>query len=292
MNRAFPRLTALNALSALTAPTLLVGTLALIVGATGCVKSSTYNGVKAKLATCEEDKSALSSKLDKEKKGRAADVAKLTTRAEAAESAKSQLETDLTAVVKDKARLEGTAAELKSALADARARKQQAEKRVAEYRELLAKFKELIDAGKLKVKIVDGRMVLALPTDVLFGSGSAKLSDAGKQAVGEIAQVLATIPGRRFQIEGHTDNVPIKTRKYPSNWELAAARALNVSEGMREAGMPGSALSAASFGEFRPSGKNDTPAGREANRRIEIVLVPDLSSLPGFEELKSAVGDS
>ena len=264
----------------------------LVGGATACVKSSTYEGVKSKLATCEDEKATLAKNLKDEKRERAAEVAKLTDRAESAETAKGDLELELTQVVKDRTRLEGTAAELTKALADARARKAQAEKRVAEFRNLLAKFKSLIDAGKLKVKIRDGRMVLALPTDVLFSSGKAKLSDEGKQAIADVAQVLATIPGRRFQIEGHTDNIPIKTRKYPSNWELAAARALGVSAAMREAGMPGTGLSAASYGEFRPAGKNETPEGREANRRIEIVLVPDLSSLPGFEELKTAVGDS
>jgi chemotaxis protein MotB len=69
---------------------------------------------------------------------------------------------------------------------------------------LLGKFKKLIDAGKLKVKIVDGRMVVELATDVLFDSGSAKLSDAGKAAIVEVSQVLATIGERSFQVEGHT----------------------------------------------------------------------------------------
>ncbi len=266
--------------------------LTITMASVGCVKSSTHRGVKSKLETCEAERSSLKNDLATEKRDRAAAVAALTDRARTAEKATSDLEDELTAVVKDKARLEGTAAELKKALAEARDRKSQAEKRVAEYRNLLAKFKALIDAGKLKVKIVDGRMVLALPTDVLFSSGKAELSAEGQQAIADVATVLATIRGRRFQIEGHTDNVPIKTRRYPSNWELAAARALNVSAAMRGAGMPGTALSAASFGEFRPTGKNATPAGREANRRIEIVLVPDLSALPGFEELKTAVGES
>ena len=138
-------------------------------------------------------------------------------------------------------------------------------------------------------KIADGRMVLALPTDVLFASGKAKLSDAGKAAVTEVTAVLVTLHKRRFQVEGHTDNVPIKTPRYPSNWELSAARALGVVKTMLEANMTGALVSAAGFGEFRPVATNDTPEGRGANRRIEIVLVPDLSSLPGFSELKKAM---
>lgn len=202
---------------------------------------------------------------------------------------KQVVEGELASVVKDRARLQSSAEELKQALTDLNKRKAEAEKRVSQYRDLLARFKSLIDAGKLKVKITDGRMVLALPTDVLFESGKADLSAEGKIAIAEVAQILGSIPDRKFQIEGHTDNVPISTSRYPSNWELAAARALVVLKTMRDAGMRGEGLSAASFGEFRPVSSNDTEEGRRANRRIEIVIVPDLSSLPGFDELNRAV---
>lgn len=279
---------------------LLTAVVSLAAGA--CVTKGKYKGVKNQLAACETERDGLSTKLGAEQK-RATDLeselVRLTGRAEAAEKEKGRLEVEkgrleveLTQVVKDRTRLEASAAELTAALADARKRKAEADTRVNEYRSLLAKFRSLIDAGKLKVKISDGRMVLALPTDVLFASGKATLSDEGRLSIMEVGGILATIRGRRFQVEGHTDNVPIRTRKYPSNWELAAARALVVSDAMRAAGMPGGSLSAASYGEFRPNGSNDTPEGREANRRIEIVLVPNLSSLPGFEELRTAVGDS
>jgi chemotaxis protein MotB len=192
-------------------------------------------------------------------------------------------------LLKDRSQLKESTAQLQQALAELAKRKAEADKRVAEFKSLLAKFKALIDAGTLKVKIVDGRMVLALPTDILFDSGSAKLSKAGKQALQQVAAVLKDMRGRRFQVEGHTDNVPIRTAQYPSNWELSAARALGVIKAMTEAGMTGEALSAAGYGEHHPTAKNDGDAGRAENRRIEIVVVPDLSMLPGFEELKRVV---
>ena len=201
------------------------------------------------------------------------------------------LEGELANVIKDKASLQDSAEKLKEALAELAKRKAAADKRVAEFKKLIGKFKALIDAGKLKVRIVDGRMVLALPTDILFASGSADLSDEGKAAIFEVSAVLATMPDRRFQVEGHTDNVPIKRTNYKNNWELASARALGVVEAMIEAGMNGDVLSAASYGEFRPVVKNNSPENKAANRRIEIVLVPDLSTLPGFEDLKKAVGE-
>lgn len=204
----------------------------------------------------------------------------------AAESERSKgLVDEKAALLADKSRMKGSIDEMKTALADLESRKAAAEKRVAEYQSLLDRFKKLIDAGKLSVKIVDGRMVVALATDVLFSSGSAELSPEGAAAITEVSQVLVTIPDRGFQVEGHTDNVPIKTDKYPSNWELASARALTVVRTMIAAGMPPNRVSAAAYGEFKPTAPNETPDGRKANRRIEIVVVPDLSSLPGFDEL-------
>src|SRR5690606_26894562 len=140
--------------------------------------------------------------------------------------------------------------------------------------------------SRLQVKIVDGRMVVALPTDILFASGRADLSPEGKAAITEVGAVLATIPERQFQVEGHTDNVPIKTDRFPSNWELAAARAITVVRALREAGVEAERVSAASYGEFRPVATNDQPEGKQANRRIEIVVVADLSQLPGAEALE------
>ena len=130
-------------------------------------------------------------------------------------------------------------------------------------------------------------MVVVLATDILFASGSASLSKDGKAAIGEVGQVLASIPKRSFQVEGHTDNVPIASAQYPSNWELAAARAITVLKSMVESGLPGERISAASFGDTRPVASNDSKETKAQNRRIEIIIVPDLSQLPGFEELKA-----
>jgi chemotaxis protein MotB len=203
-----------------------------------------------------------------------------------------RLNGDLAALLKDRSRLKESTDQLQVALTALSARKMEAERRIAEYRSLLARFKNLIDAGTLRVTMTDGRMVLQLPTDVLFDTGSAKLSKLGKEAVGEVAVVLKDMRERRFQVEGHTDNVPIHNAQYRSNWELAAARALGVVRAMTEAGMDGTPLSAASYGEYHPTASNENDEGRRANRRIEIVLVPDLSMLPGFEELKGVVEGS
>ena len=202
------------------------------------------------------------------------------------------LEARLAQTIKDKAQLDASVEEMQRAMAQLERQEAEAERRIEEFRQLVGRFQKLSDAGKLQVKIIDGRMIVELATDILFDSGSSKLSKAGSESIAEVTRILAAIPKRNFQIEGHTDNVPIKSRKYPSNWHLASARAMSVLETMLDAGMPPGRVSAASYGEHRPAASNETEEGRLANRRIEIVIVPDLSMLPGFEELEDLSGQS
>ena len=197
----------------------------------------------------------------------------------------SKLQGELADVVKARSALRASVSDMKQALAELEARRRAAEARVAEFRGLIERFKPLIDTGRLKVKVARGRMVVELATDILFPSGSATLSKPGADAVQEVAKVLAAVPNRRFQVEGHTDNVPIRTKSFPSNWALASARAINVVTTMIDAGMPADRVSGASMGEYAPARGNDSDEGRAANRRIEIAIIPDLSSLPGFDEL-------
>lgn len=209
-------------------------------------------------------------------------------RIHALEGALKKTRDELATTVADRAGLKDSVAQMQAALEESRVRKAEVDRRLGEYKNLLKRFQSLIDAGKLKVKIVDGRMVVALASDILFASGSAALSKDGEAAVAEVATLLASIPDRAFQIEGHTDNVPIKTAQFPSNWELASARSLTVLKAMVDGGLPAARVSAAAFGAEKPAASNETPEGRAQNRRIEIVVVPDLSTLPGFEELKAA----
>jgi chemotaxis protein MotB len=203
-----------------------------------------------------------------------------------AESRANDAETELAGVIKDKSKLTASIEDMQNALAELQRQQAQADARAAEYRAVLAKFKQLIDSGKLKAKVVDGRLVLELQTDILFPSGSAKLSKDGAATIQEVAKLLAEIADRKYQVEGHTDNVPIKTQQYPSNWELAADRSINVVKAMLEAGMPPGRVSAAAFADTRPTASNTTPEGQAQNRRIEIAIVPDLSSLPGAADIE------
>jgi len=201
------------------------------------------------------------------------------------ETLTGQLERKLGRASDDKESLRASIVQMKEALSEATKRKQETEKRMKEYKRLARKLKSFTETGQLSVKIVDGRMVVAMPGDVLFSSGSANLSSKGKETVKSVTEALRTIEERKFQVEGHTDNVPIKTSKYGNNWELASARATNVVRQMIEAEMPAERISAASFAQYKPVASNETAEGKEQNRRIEIVIVPDMSALPGYEEL-------
>ena len=149
------------------------------------------------------------------------------------------------------------------------------------YEEVLARFRSLIDAGRLSVSIARGRMVINLPQDILFASGSASLGTDGRGVLVEVAGVLAEIEDRRFQVEGHTDDRPIATAQFPSNWELSAARALSVVKLLVANGVPAQSLSGAGYGEFQPVAVNETTEGRRLNRRIEIVMLPNLDVIAG-----------
>ncbi len=185
--------------------------------------------------------------------------------------------------------LSGEKGSLSKALAETRARLEElrrqqaaAEARAAQFRELAARFQKMVDAGKLKVIMRGGRMVIELSNDVLFDSGKTDLKEVGRKTLVEIAGVLHGMPERRFQVAGHTDNVKIQTARFPSNWELSTARAVEVVKLLGDSGMDPRNLSAAGYGEFAPVETNDTPEGRAKNRRIEITLVPNLDELVGL----------
>ncbi len=253
---------------------------------TGCVTQGTYDALLMDRDSLKKDRDAVANE-NKSLKQATEDLGKKLANAL---KSKDILEDEKSAMLNDSARLQTSIEETKAALAELSRRKAEADARLAEFKNLLDRFRSLIDAGKLQVKIVDGRMVVALASDVLFASGSAKLSNEGKASISEVATVLASIPDRGFQVEGHTDNVPIKSAQYPSNWELAASRAITVVKTMVEAGMPAERISGATYGEHKPAKSNETADGKAANRRIEIVVVPDLSSLPGFDELNRVSG--
>jgi len=145
--------------------------------------------------------------------------------------------------------------------------------RTAMFRDLLSKFKSMIDTGKLKVEIRKGRMIVKMSDKVLFDPGKADLKKEGMSALVEVSKILAGIPDRVFQVAGHTDN-----------WELSTARAVIVVKFMSENGMDPNRLSAAGYGPFDAVADNSQEEGRALNRRIEITFMPSIEELPKITE--------
>lgn len=171
----------------------------------------------------------------------------------------------------------------KKELSDLRKQRALAEARNRTFRNLVKRLRAMIDSGKLKVKIRKGRMIVQLSDKILFDPGKKLLKKEGRKPLEELAQVLKDIGRRDFLVAGHTDNVPIKNRRFRSNWELSAARAVEVVKFLQQQGVDPKHLSAAGFSEFDPVGDNSSDDGKRANRRIEIVLMPNIEELPKID---------
>jgi chemotaxis protein MotB len=111
-----------------------------------------------------------------------------------------------------------------------------------------------------------------ISTDVLFGSGVARLSPAAVAILQRLADALKAWPNA-IRVEGHTDDRPIDTAAFPSNWELSAARAASVVHLFMDRGVAPARMAVLGFGPYRPVSPNTTAAGRSANRRVELVIL-------------------
>ncbi len=141
------------------------------------------------------------------------------------------------------------------------------------YDALVQDLESEVAAGQIEIEQLREGLRLNMTQDILFASGSARLAPAGQSLLRKVAGQIRQIPNE-VEVQGHTDDVPISTSRFPSNWELAAARATEVVRLLASAGVDAGRLSAISYGEFRPVASNETAEGRARNRRIEIRLSP------------------
>jgi chemotaxis protein MotB len=159
----------------------------------------------------------------------------------------------------------------------------QAEQRNELYRTLVARLRDAIGAGTLAVEVRKGKMLVKLGDAILFDPGQATLKSDGQRALRQVAQALKEIPERDFLVAGHTDNRPIKSSPYASNWELSTARAVTVVRFLQGEGVDPRRLAAAGYSEFDALAENDTPDNRALNRRIEVVVLPRIDELPQID---------
>lgn len=140
-------------------------------------------------------------------------------------------------------------------------------------RELQAYIDENGLNGKVTVNLEERGVVLSFQDVALFPLGSADLTQDARNLIGAMGQILKKAP-HYLRVEGHTDDLPINTARYPSNWELSVARSTSVvQELINELKLAPELLSAAGYGEFRPKVPNETANSRQQNRRVDIVVL-------------------
>ncbi len=280
---------------------LLMATVALVsLSLNGCmVAKSTYLQKVADAEKLDQDLAALQKQykaVNAENDGLKAQLAKLTDELAGANRDREKLATDnqeLQQVLKAKsdalsknivdlrqrvADLEAENAKLKGDVATLQKVKEEKVREVSKtYEQLLDKMKNEIAQGQVTISELKGKLTVNLVEAILFDSGKAEVKPGGLTVLQKVVDILKNVKDKSIRIEGHTDNVPIVgalTKKYPTNWELSAARAINVSRYLQQQGIDPANLSAVAFGEYKPVADNSSDEGRAKNRRIEITLVP------------------
>lgn len=150
--------------------------------------------------------------------------------------------------------------------------------------EVLAPF---VDADLVAVKKHDFWVELEMNSELLFASGEANLSLKALPILKKVSEIVRLMPNA-IHVEGHTDDVPINTAKFPSNWELSSARATSVVRELVNEGIDPARLSAVGYGEFHPIADNSTEQGRFQNRRVVVVLMSHAFARYGADDAERA----
>lgn len=169
---------------------------------------------------------------------------------------------------------------LRMEIASLQKAKQEKEEKVQEvsktYEQLMEKMKSEIAQGQVTISELKGKLTVNMVDKILFDSGKAEVKPEGLDVLQKVIDILKGLKDKAIRIEGHTDNVQIVgnlAKKYPTNWELSAARAINVTRFLQQQGIDPANLGAIAFGEYKPVADNGSEEGKARNRRIEITLV-------------------
>lgn len=266
------------------------GVLLLCLVLSSCVSKKKYQELEANRTACEQREEDLKNRLsDMESKNANLEKAGKDLKAVLAETESKLNET--TALLDDtsQARLK-----LDKDLKEKEARLNEREATIKDLHELIERQKNIVksllnkikralvqyDSSQLSVEIKNGKVYVAMSDKLLFRSGSARVDKTGKEALKQLAQVLANQPDIDIMIEGHTDNVPIKSSIFKDNWDLSVIRATEVVRILTEEfNLDKTQVIPCGRGEYMPKADNDTPEGRAQNRRTEIILSPNLDGL-------------
>ena len=234
--------------------------------ATGCVSSGTFKKMEAgkndEIATLQQQKTA----LEGEKKS-------LEEHVTALERDTKGMKEKIDALSEQKASIQqevGSLEQEKAALLAASQQRQQ------QYEQLVQGLAKEVQKGQLQVRQYKNMLAVDLAEQIFFDSGRATLKSGGKEVLKTVADALKGYEDKVIRVVGHTDNVRVARSlqsTFPTNWELSVARATNVVRFLQDAGIPPERMIPSGRGEYDPVAPNDTPEGRQKNRRIEIMLI-------------------
>ena len=275
----------------------MLGVTVLLCG--GCVARGDYlqkqaevDSLAGNLAAAAAEKTALREQIDRLTSQRDALIrerdrltaerddltARLTASGEQLTRTTTESRRALRELEKRNSELEGDVQMLRESVALVRKNEETAVREVSStYEGLLKEMQAEVEQGQITISELKGRLTVDVLDKILFDSGSAEIKPAGISVLKRVVDILISVADRTIRVEGHTDNVPIRgalAKRYPSNWELSAARALTVTRYLEEQGIDPRLLSAAAYGEHQPVAENETAEGRAKNRRIAIILLP------------------
>jgi len=236
-----------------------------------CVSRSKYLEVDSELARTNEKLDYTSSRLSYTEESREKCIDSLADcqgRMKEKEGEKSQLSEKVEDLKYNIAKKESIIEEQTRVIRELHATKEKIEN----------SLREQIEAQEVKIEEIEGKLKVIFVDKILFDTGKVEIGTRGQEALLGLADSLRENKNQNILVEGHTDDVPIGLAlmdRYPTNWELSAARAIGVVRFLQEKGwLEPERLSAAAYSYYRPVASNDTAEGRRQNRRIEIVLVP------------------
>lgn len=253
-----------------------VPVLAGMLGVSGCVTRATHRGVVESRDSLEREGELLRNRV------RLLEASNESLSNERVEliSSVEDLTTEREALASSVEELRATRDELQENLAVTSSQLAKREAEVAQLRDtydgLVEDLQSEVADGRVQIEQLRDGLNVKLTQAVLFPSGSAELRGEGATVLGKVANRLKELP-HRIMVEGHTDSVPIRgglAARYPSNWELAGARAARVVRLLAQEGIPRERLEAVALADTQPVASNETAAGRAENRRIEIRLEP------------------
>ncbi len=235
--------------------------------ASGCVSSGTFKKMETakndEIAAVQKEKTALEQqKVNLEKQN--ADLKQQVSSLEQQNAAAQQ---KVGALEQEKASLAAASQEKQTAAS---------QEKQKQYEELVQGLSKEIEKGQLQVKQYKNMLSVDLAEQIFFNSGKATLKKGGKDVLKNVGNVLKGYQNKIIRVVGHTDNVPVAKSlqaTFPSNWDLSVARATNVVRFLQEVGVPPAQMVASGRAEYDPVAPNDTPEGRQKNRRIEIMLI-------------------